>query len=391
MSVTQKQIAEKLNVSSSLVGRALRGDLAVAQSTRERIAAAALEMGYDAGANRDARYLAARRYGHHLKQDAVAVLYPVGDLALRSLPFYASLLDGIEAEAAETGVELCLCPAPAGELPRLIREKKVDGVILLWHSPEHLAQIRALNLPAATLFEHSEGLAGLTVDDREGTYLATKHLLEAGHRRIAYLGVRESAELPGAALRLQGYLDALAEFDREAPAAWRETRLELPTTTATSYCTGCRVCAACVGWQTLNGKSGGSTNRGISLKGEVGFTALVCHNDAIAMGAIESAQREGVKVPTELSVTGFDDLSAAYHFQPAITSVQFSRPEMGRTVFRLLQEAIDKVHQGGGAAADIGTELHYVFPVALVLRETTKTLSGAASVGLVKQASLFES
>lgn len=90
------------------------------------------------------------------------------------------------------------------------------------------------------------------------------------------------------------------------------------------------------------------------------FTALVCHNDPIAMGAIRVAQEKGIRVPEDLSVTGFDDISVAANFSPTITSVSFSSIEMGRAAVRMLLDNPFPVR-------------HEQFPIELHLGQSTAT------------------
>ncbi len=100
------------------------------------------------------------------------------------------------------------------------------------------------------------------------------------------------------------------------------------------------------------------------------FTALVCHNDMVAMGAIRALQESGLRVPEDASVIGFD-VAAQYALAPGLTSIRFSRQEMGRRAVQLLTE--ERSHVGAHPAH------RETFPVELVERETTRRCTVAQS------------
>jgi DNA-binding LacI/PurR family transcriptional regulator len=369
MSVTQKQIAERLNISGSLVGRALRGHQEVAESTRLLIEQTAREMGYDLYANREARALIARRYGQRLKNGVAAVVFcPAPGVSIRSLPYSEPILEGMEAEAAKLNLDICFCPARDDEIPRLVRDRSVDGVIVLGYFPEYIAAIRELGLPVVTFQSKYDIAHSIISDDRNGTRQATRHLLELGHRRIAFLGVEYR---PGQAghQRLLGYRDAMTEYGIEVRDEWVCTSLTGPRATPTATCIGCGVCAACIGWTTLAEQNGG-----YGKEGELPFTGVVCYNDPIAMASIAQLQAAGYEVPHDISFTGFDDTSLSYHFQPALTSVDYEREEMGRDSIRLLNQAIHEVDKDEVSEPAVGGPMeywHHVIPTRLAQRQST--------------------
>lgn len=349
---TQKEIAEKLNISRSLVARALKGYPDVSSETREKIQRTAAEMGYDTNTNQAARALAAHRHGQRAKTGIIAIMFSaVVDASPRNMPFFTPFFEGMESEAHDLGMDVCLCWVRPGRLPRMIRECSVDGVVALSDCPEELLAIKKLQIPLVAYRDHFEGAHCIIPDDRKGTYLATRHLLELGHRNIGFLGcdVAENCKETDDNLRLLGYLDAMQEFGVKLQAGQIETQLAFPPSNELSYCHGCGKCAACAGWQSLKSK-----NRKNPL------TAVVCQNDTIAMGLIDHARQDGVEVPHQLSVVGFDDISQRYHFHPAITSMKFSRYEMGRCAVRLIHECDEAV-----------SGQRHVFPVTLVERQTT--------------------
>ncbi|RYF46767.1 MAG: LacI family transcriptional regulator, partial [Cytophagaceae bacterium] len=357
-----------------LVARALKGYPEVAESTRQRVELVAQEMGYSSGDNREARALISRRYGQRLKHGIIAVVFPPMDaLSPRFMPFYETIIDGIETEARALGLDICLCPLRPNEVARLIRERNVDGVISLGYAPWHVAAIHDLELSVVCLQERCEGAHSVVHDQRDGAFQATRHLIEIGHRRIAFLGGIDSAGQISQQ-RLQGYKEAMHKASLSIEDEWVEISLPMPRVTPMAYCSGCGLCAACVGWQTLMAKNrnlpdSNQPNRGAGHNKSLSFTALVCHNDAIAIGAVEHARQQGFDVPHDLSVTGFDDVSRQYHFTPELTSIDFSRHVMGHHAVRLLQTVINEQDNG-----EVVPYQHHVLPVSLVVRESTQPL-----------------
>lgn len=360
MSVTQKDIAQKLNISRSLVARALKGYEEVSPLTRQRVEEVAREMGYDLNTNQAARSLIAKRYGQKARTGVIAVAFPpLVSPSPHHMVFFAPLLKGLESEALASEMEVFTFNVRFGELPRMIREGNVDGVVSIGFPPQDVAAIHALGLPVVTYQSICRDAHSLMVEDRRGAYLTTRHLLELGHRKIAYLGVtlKYKNGLTDE-LRFQGYQDALAEFNVPLREEWINTSLPFPDTSSHKYCSGCGKCAACIGWQTLKRQSGSVQ------KERPPFTAVVCYHDPIAMGVIEHAGNDGIKVPQDLSVVGFDDVSHLYHFEPHVTSVSFDREEMGHSAIRLLREVQES------AAENVAFQ-HLQFPVQLQVHGST--------------------
>ena len=329
--ITQKQIAQRVGVTQQLVALALNGSPNVALATREKILAIADELGYRRGANHGARLMAAARHGTRVRNDIIAVVFETMlSTPLMDRPYFMHFVAGIEAEAEARKVDLFLVRPKTSGLPWLIREGWVDGVILLG-SHASADELKALDLPVLTLGSHLPGLAGIAPDNVSGTMQAARHLLDLGHRKIAYLGPH--LQWPSSKARFDGYNLALQEAGVAPDENLVEHTLDQPL--------------------RADGEAGMTR---LSERAE--FTALVCHNDPIAMGAIRVAQQMGRAVPAELSVTGFDDVSLVTGFSPAITSVGFSYQEMGRAAVRMILDEPNAVQQAQ-------------FPVELNVREST--------------------
>lgn len=332
--VTQRQIADEVGVTQQLVALALQNNPRVATETRRRIWDTAARLGYDRHANRHARALAAERHGRKLASDILAVvLEPMSAMPAASDPYFRSFLDGIESEAGRRNLDVLIVPLRPTGLPWLVTQGWVDGVIALGahHAP---LEVERAGLPTVAL--GAAGNPGLVPDDFDGTRQITQHLLDLGHRRIAYARPRDWTS---AQLREDGWRHAMERagigdldelVDREAEGV--------------SLTTGA-----------------GAWTR---LRARTKFTALVCHNDPMAMGVVQAAQAAGVAVPRALSVAGFDDVSPAYHFQPAITSVRFDATAMGRRAVAVVCE-INAAGEGEQVSRS------QTFPVTLSVRAST--------------------
>jgi len=319
MPVTQKEMAERLGVSRQLVSFALAGKPGVSAKVRENVRALALELGYEEHTNRSARLLAGRRNGRRAKSGIIALILPSPTSSpIRSHPFHSQLLDNIELEAEVRGLDVFICSMRNEGIPPLVRELGVDGLITMGYHAALQEAVRSEAIPNVQFFIESPGAICLMVDARRGVAQATEHLIELGHRRIAYMGHRP--EFSNASERLAGYVEALQPRSLDI-----EDRLQELSIVSQSAAAGAR------GFDALLAR-----DPAFARTGKPHFTGLVCYNDTLAMGAVERAEELGIRVPDDLSVVGFDDVSAAHGFRPALTSVSFDRAAMGRRAVELL-------------------------------------------------------
>lgn len=383
MSVTQKEMAEKLNVSQSQVARALRGGGRVSEETRLRVLKMASELGYDASTNSAARAMAGKRHGQRAKNGIFAIMFEEFRSEVscvpRTIPFYEQVYEGFEDEALELGLDVCTCRARAHEIPRLVRENKVDGVISLGYRQTNIQRTQEAGLPVVLLQDTSHETHNVLQDDYDGIRQATEHLLQLGHRQIAYININNPTRGP-VMQRRKAYIDTMAAYGVPVTDEWIIDHLWAPLPTATSYCTGCDNCAACAGWAAL--KTRGETR---AANGEPAFTAVVCYNDAVAMGVIRHAEADGLNVPNDLSVVGFDNISLDYNFAPQITSIDFSRYQLGREAVRLLNTVIEDADKEVGEPKAFQER---ILPVQLVVHETTHALNASDAPELATVAAL---
>jgi LacI family transcriptional regulator len=230
-------------------------------------------------------------------------------------------------------------------LPRLIEKGEVDGVIILSGIAEQLRLLCRLGLPVVKLGSTFSDCHSVSAAHEEGVRLATEHLIALGHRRIAFIGHEvkiapcESTLVEAAQKRLRGFRTAMKKA--ALPAQWIDSTLResFPDYGARAF-------------ESLWEKS----------RGEI--TAVVCYNDTLAMGVLQAAQKLGLKVPRDLSVVGFDNVSQDYHFEPCLASVHFDRHQMGVRAVEILMQAREA---SNSAPAHIQEKL----PVAFVAGATT--------------------
>ncbi len=346
--LTQKQIADQLGVSRQLVGFALSGQGRMTEGTRQQILDVARKNGYDQFSNLAARQMISSRYGKRASTGVLAVLFAANfeNQPLAMVPFFTPIFHGLELEAKACGLDLMLCPIRPGELPRLVRDRQLDGVICLSVPHEVSQEVAALGLPAVNLQTEVEGMSCILRDDLGGGLQAARHLVALGHQKIAFLGFSARS----GQVRLAAFRQALQEAQIPVEECWVDATLAEPNQAAGEAAMQ-KMLKRCAG------------NR---------FSALVAHNDLVAMGAIRALAEAGLKVPDDVSVIGFDDVAEQYGFKPSLSSICFAREAMGRRAVQMLIEIT--ASQAAPAKNDAATTLREIFPTRLVLRDSTRPL-----------------
>lgn len=306
---TLKNIAEVAGVHPSTVSRALNGhpEARVPERTLARIRKAAADLGY--GANPWARSLRTRRTMMlglvipRLTDVVIARMFEGAEEHARSLGYQTITVSTADRESTEAEV-----------IDRLI-ERRVDGLVLATatRGDPTIARLADEQFPFVLLNRTSSDHPAVHADDELGGYLATAHLLEAGHRRIGHLGGPQSTSTARA--RLQGYRRALAEFGvRYTPGLVRYGSYDAANT------------------RELAGQL---------LDRDTRPTALFAVNDANALAVLSAAAHRGLRVPEDLAVVGYNDSEMASLLPTPLTSVHVPLQQMGETVVDLLIERIN--------------------------------------------------
>lgn len=286
-------LAKLAGLSTSTVSRALAGSPLIRQATRDRIAALAREHGYRPNA-----------IGRNLrtgKTQAVAVILPLGHEIGQPVsdPFFITLLGHLADALTRHGYDLLLSrviPSDDDWLACMTDSGRVDGVLVIGQSDqiETIEAVAARYLPLVVWGAAFPGRCQCTVgtDNRAGGELATRHLLDAGRRQLAFFG---NPDFPELGERYQGFLAAHRALGVSPPAHVLPVHL----TPQTAY-------------ETI----GEFLDAGASIDGVVAAT------DIIAMSAIRALTERGVGVPDDVAVVGYDDLEIAIHASPALTTVR---------------------------------------------------------------------
>jgi DNA-binding LacI/PurR family transcriptional regulator len=304
MAVSIKDIARLAGVSHSTVSRALNRSPLIPLETAERIQRIASEQGYTASAV--ARSLVTRR------TEAIGVVVTsIAD------PFNGEVVAGIEEVANREGYSVVLATSQANPeremmVVRQFRERRVDGILVASSrlgaqyqplSAEMEAPIVLLNNQHPSELAHS-----VSIDNADGGYQAALHLIELGHRDIAYIG--DESGLQSDEERFSGF-----------KAAMDESRLKVRKELVVRG----------------DGKHGGGKRRATELLAlSQRPSAIFCYNDMTALGVIEAVQARNWQVGREVSVVGFDDLFFTASLQPPLTTFRQPKRELGNRAMEVL-------------------------------------------------------
>ncbi|MBG0830077.1 LacI family DNA-binding transcriptional regulator [Planomonospora sp. ID67723] len=335
-----KDVAAAAGVSLGTVSNVLNRPSTVSAATRQRVERAMSELGFVR--NESARQLRAGR--------SRALAYVMLD---GGNPFFHDVAAGIEPAAEAAGLSLFVCNSD-GRADRearhldLLVQQRVQGILLTPVDPDapHLAEISRRGIPLVMVGRSNRAgdRCSVTVDDVSGGRIAAEHLVDRGHRRIAFVGGPDS--IGQVRDRLRGAREIWAEYGRLA-----EDLIHLPTEALT------------VG----EGRAAGERLAGLPSRRRP--TAAFCANDLLALGLLQHAVSVGLRVPDDLAIIGYDDIDFAAAAAVPLTSVRQPRRELGRTAARLvLDEAADPGHRHEEAA----------FAPVLVARASTGTIRSHA-------------
>ncbi|MEU4831678.1 LacI family DNA-binding transcriptional regulator [Streptosporangium sp. NPDC023615] len=309
MAATLRDVAAAAGVSVSTASRALSGSSEISESTRLRVSRTARSLGYRR--NLAAASLRTRRSG-------------LVGLVLNNLVnnTFHTVVEAVQRRLVASGYQALLCitnadPAVEADYLRLLRDHQVDSVLIVGTggNVKEVNELRASGITVIDLIREIEGSQGPAVlaADREGAVSATRHLLDQGHRRIAFVG--GPPETTSGRDRYAGFVHSLSEAGlAPAPELVRRGPFEV------AY--GARVMGELLGLERAP-------------------TALMLANHEATYGALPVLARSGVDVPSALSVVAFEDMPLLEWWSPAITVVDTGAHELGRLAVELLLRSID--------------------------------------------------
>ena len=304
-------LARELNVSMTTISRALSDHFSIGPAMKQKVLKLAKKYNYQPN------HLASALRKGKSKLLGVVVPYIEGR-------FFPSVVHGIETAASKAGYNVIICQSNedvAQERRSLdsLLSAQVAGVLVslsrTTRDYQHFDQLRSRGVPLVYFDRVMEGddVNAVVLDDREGGYLVTRHLLAQGCRRVAHLAGPQHLNIYKN--RRQGYLDAL-----RAAGLPEDERLVIYT-------------------DMLQEQGAAGLRQLLALPNPP--DAVFAAGDFSALGAMQEARRQGLRVPDDVAIAGFSNESFTLVAEPNITTVDQRCEEMGQAAVRLLLEAID--------------------------------------------------
>lgn len=332
---TIKDVAALAGISYTTVSHVLNRTRPVSEAARLKVEAAIRQLDYVPSAV--ARSLKAQA------TSTIGLLIPNG-----INPYFAELARGIEDYCERNGFCVILCnsdddPLKQRNYLRVLQEKRVDGLIVscVGGDTDLVQGLAAVRTPMVMVDRDLENLSAdlVRIDHELGGYLATQHLLGLGHEQIACIcGPRETGV---ARMRLAGFQRAMHGAGIRVPAHWiKESDFTSP----------------------------GGHQAAAELLDHGRPSAIFAANDMVGFGVLRAAAERNIRVPSELSVIGFDDIQMSRYVYPALTTVGQSILQLGEHAAQVLLRRI--------ALPTTAVEQWVVAP-SMVLRESTAAPSRA--------------
>jgi len=334
---TIKDVAKKANVSTATVSHVVNNKGHTSPETTKKVLKTIKELNYYP--SRSARGLVSQKTGN------IGFIVTNGHF-LKTEAFYTSIFLGVEFEAHKNEYYVLLTTIGSdfkkGDvLPRFVLEQSTDGIIIAGKIPELLLEaLCQYNIPLVILdyvpkyFDCSSVL----IDNVRGGFLATKHLIDYGHKNIAFISGEISH--PSITGRLSGYKQALKEAKIKINNNLIETNDEY-----------------------LSRQNGYDAIEKLFKKNK-NLTAIFAGNDTIAIGAMQYLKENNYNIPNDISIVGFDDVETDLLLDPPLTTIQVPKIDLGIEGLQLL---LNIINSGNKITKKI------IVPVELKLRESTKS------------------
>lgn len=331
---TIREVAHLVGVSATTVSHVINETRYVSPEVRERVQQAIDQLGYRPNAL--ARSL---RRGETL---TLGLILPDS-----TNPFFSQVGHAIETAAFHQGYNVILCNTE-GDLEKeavytdVLCKKQIDGIIFIstGDQPDTLQDLLRQRIPVVVVDRdllESETDAVL-IDNLTGGYQATRHLIENGHQRIAC--ITGPSYITPSAQRLAGYRQAAAEANLSIPESF-------------------------IILGDFHPDSGYEATRKL-LERSLPPTAIFACNDMMAMGAIRAATEQGLRIPDNLSLVGFDDIELASFVTPPLTTISQPKDQIGQLAVQFLVERINE------PALSPRRE---VLPTSLIIRQSTRRIN----------------
>ena len=335
---TIKDVAKMANVSIATVSLVVHNHRRISQETKDKVLAIIEKLNYHPSPN--ARGLVRRKSGN-------IGFVLTDDHFLRTEPFYTHIFMGTEFEAHENEFYILLTTVAAkfkitDPLPRFILERNVDGLIIAGKVP--LPFINRLSKATFPIIfvdysPYDKKYSCVLVDNIKGGELATSHLIEYGHKKIAFIG--GDIEHPSIKDRLNGYKNAIEKSGLELDENIIDIKEDYP------------------------GRTNGYNAAERLFKKDKAITAVFSCNDAMAVGAMQYMKDNGIRIPEDCSIIGFDDVVSDNAIEPALSTVRVPKMEMGTEAMKLMAHMLKN---------NTKENKKVLAPVELIIRESTRRI-----------------
>ncbi|GGZ87642.1 LacI family DNA-binding transcriptional regulator [Algibacter mikhailovii] len=325
-------IAEKLGITAATVSRALNNNSKISETTKKLVLKTAVEMNYEQN-----KLALALKSG---KSYNVGVVVPRIDMN-----FFGSIIRAIEDELAPKGYHIIICQTHGDESKEnesidTLLNAQVDGILISSSNKEiePFNRVLAKNIPLV-FFDRKKtmkGVSSVVIDDFEGGYNATLHLIKQGYTRIAHLSGNRSIEIYKN--RYLGYKQALIDNGLE----FNEDYVI----------------------QTSSDRISGSNSLKSLLKLNPAPNAIFSASDLAALGAIQELKLKHIKVPNEFAVVGFSNEPFTKFMELSISTVDQSPLEMGKIAAQVFLEQV-------ASTTDEKIEKNIVLPTELIIRKSS--------------------
>lgn len=322
MPITIKDIARAADVSHSTVSRVMNGSSLISDETARRVRQTANQLGYLPSA-------AARTLKTNHSRALGVIIRNVDD------PFFSEILQGIEEVAQASGYSLFMAASQRSSdreqaIVQAMVERRVEGVVICSTpvSPEQSRQFASFGVPIVVINNQAaeEYRYAIYHDDVDGSRQVTRHLIDLGHTKIAYLGNAHAGR--STQDRLTGFVYELDAAGIACPASYIH---QVP------------------GGRPENGSAGSAYFLGLSPRP----TALVCYNDMMAIGVLRELNTAGIRVPEQMSITGFDNILFAAYTNPPLTTFDQPKRSIGAEAARLVLGLLDHAPEEATAEPEI--------------------------------------
>lgn len=334
MNVTIKDIAEKANVSISTVSKALNNKAGVSEFTRQKILNISKDMNYFQS-----------RSTNNIKTQNIGFLMTRRHIPLFHNPFYSRVISGVEIEVEKHEYNLLFSTIKlenlnSEEIPRIITQNKIDGLILTGAdiNNELIKNIEQLNFPTVLVDNYIKSpiLDCIVSDNYHGAITAVKYLIDKGHTNIGFAG---------------GPLSHISFEERFRAYKMEILEKELPFNE--NY---------------IKIHSEITPNMGTELAEEFLQedelpSAIFAANDDIAIGLLQTFKNQNINIPEDVSLIGFDDIDITKYTTPSITTIAIDKESMGQEATGKLFERIENPDKPSTKS---------VIPTELVERESVK-------------------